>query len=902
MYISDVKNILNKNGCLKIELNNEKIINNIKKYSLVAICRKYKSIISIEENIEVKDNNILEIDIYKNTKKLNSNEKTVFDFGLALKENNEIFKFKMNEDFELKGKSKFITPVIDMQDNVYGFIYYSIKNEISLKLTDTPKESINKCKSKTYTMKNHKGAIIEINETQFNLKNIKLKKDNLNLIFDESVGIDNSYSIKLTMKSRFNHKIYTLNIKKKDILRNKIVIDLKEFREKYTNEKDRWDIFIECTKENLIYHGKVGFYNKEFNNKYSKHLKPITTNGVNMITPFITMKNEIALLVDTYGKYVNEKFKNRVEITDINFKNRKLLIKGSLEFVEITDFKLDKGRLELRNKTKDKLNYELNIKSKYIGKNKVDYEIEVDLFEYKYEQFYWDIYLEPVVNDEKVKIRLKNPNNKVKSKINNKIMKFNFDLNDNYIVYPYITVNNCLSITYRQKGKYESKIYKIKEKIAQYVYTLLKAYFDKKEIWLIYEKFSETAQDNSFYFFKYCYENYPNRNIYYIITKDSKDYSNVEKYKDKVIHFMSIKHLIYMCAAKLLIASESKGHSYAWRVQTGYVKEKLNEKKMVFLQHGVTALKRVDGVFKKTASNGVDLFVATSNYEKNIIEEYFNYKPEEIIITGFTRWDVLKDKSKDLKNKEIFFMPTWRNWLDEVPEAEFEKSSYFINYMEILNSKELHKILEENEITINYFVHPKFKYYIDKFSTNSKNIKIVQPGEIQVNELLMRASLLITDYSSVAWEMYYQNKPTLFYHFDINDYNKYQGSYLDMENELFGDKAMNPTELIQYIKNYVNTDFKHPEKFVKMRKKYFSYVDNKNCERTYKEIYKRRKKLYKVLSKRQQILKDLRKNKLVKKVWYKVKNNPVIGQKVFEYKNKIFKKFKIEYKKDKKVA
>lgn len=247
-------------------------------------------------------------------------------------------------------------------------------------------------------------------------------------------------------------------------------------------------------------------------------------------------------------------------------------------------------------------------------------------------------------------------------------------------------------------------------------------------------------------------------------------------------------------------------------------------------------------------------------------------------------------------------MPTWRNWLDEVPEAEFEKSSYFINYMEILNSKELHKILEENEITINYFVHPKFKYYIDKFSTNSKNIKIVQPGEIQVNELLMRASLLITDYSSVAWEMYYQNKPTLFYHFDINDYNKYQGSYLDMENELFGDKAMNPTELIQYIKNYVNTDFKHPEKFVKMRKKYFSYVDNKNCERTYKEIYRRRKKLYKVLSKRQQILKDLRGNRLVKKVWYKVKNNPVIGQKVFEYKNKIFKKFKIEYKKDKKVA
>ena len=322
---------------------------------------------------------------------------------------------------------------------------------------------------------------------------------------------------------------------------------------------------------------------------------------------------------------------------------------------------------------------------------------------------------------------------------------------------------------------------------------------------------------------------------------------------------------------------------------------------MVFLQHGVTALKRVDGVFKKTSANGVDLFVATSNYEKNIIKKYFNYKSNEIIVTGFTRWDVLKDKSKKLKDKEIFFMPTWRNWLDEVAESEFEKSSYFKNYMEILNSEELSKILEENNLTIKYFVHPKFKYYLDKFSTSSERIKVVQPGEVQVNELLMRASLLITDYSSVAWEMYYQNKPTLFYHFDIDDYNKYQGSYLDMEHELFGDKAMNPNELIDQIKKYIETDFEHPKQYVEMRNKYFSFVDDKNCERTFDAILSKKKSLYKLNLKRQDVLKYAKQNVMIKRVWSTLKNNIIFGLKIVKIKETIFAKLNIEHMKNKKA-
>ena len=41
--------------------------------------------------------------------------------------------------------------------------------------------------------------------------------------------------------------------------------------------------------------------------------------------------------------------------------------------------------------------------------------------------------------------------------------------------------------------------------------------------------------------------------------------------------------------------------------------------------------------------------------------------------------------------------------------------------------------------------------------------------------------MLITDYSSVSWDIYYMEKPILFYQFDLEQYNETNGSYIDMD-------------------------------------------------------------------------------------------------------------------------
>jgi CDP-glycerol glycerophosphotransferase (TagB/SpsB family) len=314
-----------------------------------------------------------------------------------------------------------------------------------------------------------------------------------------------------------------------------------------------------------------------------------------------------------------------------------------------------------------------------------------------------------------------------------------------------------------------------------------------------------------------------------------------------LIKHMSFKYMVYSYAAKLLISSEAKANIYDIKIQRGKLKANFDRKKFVFLQHGVMGFKRVDNTFRKSPDKSrpkiLDLFVVSSEYEKKVIKDYFGYSDKEIILTGLCRWDAIENKV-DETNKQIFLMPTWRTWLEGLEDEKFVETDYYKNYVGLLNNARLTKLLEENNITLNFLLHPKFKDYIDNFNVETNNIKVYKFGEQKVNEVLMKSSMLITDYSSVAWDMYYQKKPILFFQFDYEEQEKYQGSYLNMTEDLFGERAFNIDELISLTTNYVENGFKEKEKFANMRPRYFSHIDKKNCERTYKAIMSNKKYLY----------------------------------------------------------
>ena len=128
------------------------------------------------------------------------------------------------------------------------------------------------------------------------------------------------------------------------------------------------------------------------------------------------------------------------------------------------------------------------------------------------------------------------------------------DVDDKHIIFPYFTKKGIINFCFRERSEYDTAEVKRKEVLAYILYILSGLFLSRKNIWIVYEKFCKMAQDNGYYFFKYCMENLDEKekkNIYYVIDKRSDEYKNVEKYGKHVIDFMSVKHMLYIMSMSI---------------------------------------------------------------------------------------------------------------------------------------------------------------------------------------------------------------------------------------------------------------------------------------------------------------------------------------------------------------
>ncbi|MEL1261962.1 CDP-glycerol glycerophosphotransferase family protein [Leuconostoc mesenteroides] len=604
----------------------------------------------------------------------------------------------------------------------------------------------------------------------------------------------------------------------------------------------KWDFRIEYQIGNEVIKKGLHIVQQFFSSKADKYLfgvkadkKIISQHSTayrnHILLPYVTGGNYLAIsLRDKYFIY-KEKYNQSAVIKEIDMKSGML----EVDFWANADeqFTISQVQLRLRSDVLDDI--------KILDVKKIDhnnYRVAVDLKNYKLKEFYYELFAEMnFANDGIAFARLEKASKEIRYRINNSIFKYNMENKEDHSVdYPFVTDRNVLYIAHRVRDKDERFMDKVNEWMAAAVNKIFHKQLSNKNIWLVFEKNSSTAQDNGYYFFKWVYENHHELPIYYVIKKDSKDIDKLKGMEDRVLIFMSLKHLLFLAASKMLIAPETRGHVFTWRQQKGRIRKLLNKKKLIFLQHGVTAFKHNDSVLAYTSPSAVSKYVVTSDNEQQIIHDGLFYPKKDIWVTGFSRWDVLIDKSSKISKKKIFVMPTWRGWLDSLSNEEFKTTPYYKNYMAILNSELLNDILAQNDILLEFFLHPKFKEYTSDFKSTLSNIKILNFEDTMVNEKLMESSLLITDYSSVAWDEHYMNKPVVFYQFDYHDYMNLTGSYIDIQENLFGPLAQNIDDLIDIIRNQINHQFVNDDLFSKLRDNNFKYIDKNNSKRIFENI------------------------------------------------------------------
>ena len=408
------------------------------------------------------------------------------------------------------------------------------------------------------------------------------------------------------------------------------------------------------------------------------------------------------------------------------------------------------------------------------------------------------------------------------------------DRKANRLFFPTWGAGGTLYFILREKAAHEERADFMRERAACIFYRLTHRYWDRKGIVLIHEKKSFRAQDNGFFFFKYCMENAPadiRKRIFFVIDKDSPDYPRVLPYKKNVLQFMSFKELLYCLAAKSIVSSEAPTHLYLYRPMPNNISRSLRNHRYLCLQHGVTAMKRLDSIFSPLRYAEGSCFLVCSKNEQDIVVDALGYERENVPILGFSRWDLLEDKS-DAAHPVIHMMLTWRDWLERLSLEEFEESQYYLSCKHFLENERLHQLLAKHNATLRFYLHPYMQQYRDMFASTGPNVEIMTEGKRPLNELIMESSMFVTDYSSVCWDALYLDKPVVFFQFDQQDYLEHRGSHIDLDTELPGPVCKDEDACIAAIERYLENGFSLSAQEREKADPWFAHRDKNNRKRT----------------------------------------------------------------------
>ena len=364
-----------------------------------------------------------------------------------------------------------------------------------------------------------------------------------------------------------------------------------------------------------------------------------------------------------------------------------------------------------------------------------------------------------------------------------------------------------------------------------------KIFHHKKKIWIVSENLNcMTACDNGYVFFEYLVNKVQRKDTYFVINRNSPYLEKVIEHSKQYIFYGSLKHwLYYLIADKRIsthnLSAPSGGIFYVFQ-RLGIMMEK-----SVFLQHGITQ-NNLEELYYENCR--LRMFICGAKPEYDYVKECFHYPQENIKYTGFARFDNLHEVIAD--KKQIVIMPTWRRWiaLDMEKEEDFVKTEYYSKFQHLLDNLELRKMIEENQITVIFYVHQLMDKFLHFFRTPSDKIIIASREQYDIQELIKKSALLITDFSSVFFDFAYMKKPMIYYQFDNGLFrsNHYKEGYFSYEIDGFGPVTDKEEDIISYIKKLIKNNMCIEEKYIERIDRFFPLNDMNNCERIYDAIKK----------------------------------------------------------------
>ena len=677
-----------------------------------------------------------------------------------------------------------------------------------------------------------------------------------------SLIVDNFFN-KINFKILGEH-----TIKNKDI----VLENLKSFIWSQDNKKlILQDYMYQLKQFSLIQTVTKSIYLGKFKETKFSKFKLVEHDNVELY-PYLTLGNNFAMIIHKIDKNqpFNIPLNLKINLKNLIFRRGSLVLDGSIQSYSN---KAETITVVLKGRTTRKI-FSTVLKQREVHRKNGNFN-----YFFKHEIFFSNFDLEEDTYDlffafqfpnfrELIEKRVGNPGYFVRKKA--KVFQIIHD--DITFINPYFTFKGKnISFTVE---KVDKEIYSLYQKI--------KNRRKKRQVWLVGEQ-PFKAQDTGYNFFKYMRENFPKKEVYYVIDFSSLEYENV-KNLGNLVDYRSKEHFEILSKTTHLIASHNP--YYLLPLTHTEFQNELNVKK-IFIQHGVFGTKNIANLYGKDVDNfNVDIFLVSSEKEKKFATDDLGYMDDEIKVTGLSRFDTLFTNDVDIK-RQILIIPTWRDWLGNYDS--FIVSDYYKRYKSLLESEILISLAKKNNLEIVFCLHPNMQKFVDTFDL--EGIKVISQGEVNVQQLLKESMIMITDYSSVAFDFSFLEKPVIYYQFDTERFLGKYPSHLDINEDLPGDIVRNEEDVLDRLKLYIQNNFKMSSENLKKSQQFLKYKDTNNNQRIKYEIEQFEIK-YHPLDKfiknefGQLIFKKFRKGKyyfpFLKKLYKVMKKLPLKNRVVFE--------------------
>lgn len=364
-----------------------------------------------------------------------------------------------------------------------------------------------------------------------------------------------------------------------------------------------------------------------------------------------------------------------------------------------------------------------------------------------------------------------------------------------------------------------------------------------RKSWVVMDR-TDIAGDNGERLFEYLREHRRDIDAWFVIEKGTPDWVRLSKgeHRSRLVAYGSLQWKLLLLNCRHLVSSHAEKPVVA---PDEITRLRRPDYKTTFLQHGVIQ----NDLSGWLNSKRLDLFITSTQGEYHSIVadgSPYVFTTKEVKLTGLPRFDRLGRIAADLGTGQrnlVLIAPTWRQWLNAPSKPgtqrrevvpDFLTTEYAREWLGVLRSDELARSAAEHGLEIGFLPHPNIQPVL-RILDLPTHVRRLSFQEQDVQELFARTALMVTDYSSMAFDMGFLGRPVTYFQFDEQRTREgghtFRPGYFDYRRDGFGPVTSTLEETVAAACSIIGKDCRSSGEYQQRLDLTFTLRDGHACER-----------------------------------------------------------------------